>query len=211
MNKKLIISIVVTLIAAIVVGYSIWQKKVTVPVTQVPPPTTTQAIASAAPVATAVSGNMVTIKDWGVSFEKPASFQVVAKIPYGEGITSSVNQIFLCNESCGDLITIDYIQDSKVTTMDAKFGDTTYYYDSATQQWMQAAQTSDKEPGAISPQGPVTWIVMNTDSGLPVFGSTGRWKTYVVALSPAKILRFNITGGGITQPLTDLVKTLKKI
>jgi hypothetical protein len=45
---------------------------------------------------------------------------------------------------------------------------------------------------------------------IPVFKATGRWLTYVIPLSHTIFLEFNITGGGYTQPLTDLVKTIIK-
>jgi len=60
-------------------------------------------------------------------------------------------------------------------------------------------------PG-IRPAEPEFYTLGN----LPVFTGTGRWKTNIVALSHDKFLIINVGGGGFTDPLDPLTKTVMR-
>jgi len=106
----------------------------------------------------------------------------------------------------GDFITIKRVIGASVTDRDSKFGDTTLRFDDKSQQWMVKApdENEDYVEKARTPD-------MMTDTGLPVFGSTGRWATYIVALSHTKFLVVNISGSGWTNGIQPFVKTISLI
>jgi len=107
------------------------------------------------------------------------------------------------NEPGSDSISISEIQDSKVVVTDAKFGNTTLYYDDNLKQWMKIS------PGAneLYETKPAK-VAFNTISGLSVYSSTGRWKTVIIPLSHTKFLVVNITGSGYTTALDLLASAI---
>ena len=144
--------------------------------------------------------NKVVKTDWGISFIGPTGWEK----------SFNTNQITLLQEgvSAGDGITIDYISGNKITDTDAKFGNVTYYYSDSSQAWI--VESPDEQNGGTLPPTTAT-PALHTTSGLPVFLGTHRWATYIIPLSHTTFLKLNIGGGGNTQPLTELVKTIQKI
>lgn len=103
-----------------------------------------------------------------------------------------------------DRISLTVQNGSQAHVEDAKFGPTTLWYDASTSSWNET--TSNDREG-----GPSTLPVQPTRStvgGYPVFNSTGRWKTDIIAVSPTKFIIANITGSGFTAPLDPLVMTI---
>ena len=210
--KNIIIVIFLSLV--IVFGYKVFQKDHTLvtPETQTPPTTQTTPldgtlapqITSTTPTNTLNSSQQPTNKvvktDWGISFIGPTGWEK----------SFNTNQITLLQEgvSAGDGITIDYISGNKITDTDAKFGNVTYYYSDSSQAWI--VESPDEQNGGTLPPTTAT-PALHTTSGLPVFLGTHRWATYIIPLSHTTFLKLNIGGGGNTQPLTELVKTIQKI
>jgi hypothetical protein len=159
--------------------------------------------------------NLVDLSDWGISFIKPSGWDVTATTsvaqPFTRGPEVQIEQMQLTQvsgENKGDIITIQYIQGSKITDSDAKFGDISYWSDKTNGKWMvegisdlnaMDGPTSTRE---ASPQFTVGKI--------PVFLGRSRWLTYIMPLNQFLFLKLNITGSGATQPLTDLVKSIKE-
>jgi hypothetical protein len=145
--------------------------------------------------------NLVTKSDWGVSLTKASGWALTSNTS-GKVLLTEVSQP-------GDEISVDYVSGTTITDTDSKFGSITYLYDSTKQMWME---TDNEEGEGVSPHPtPVQAIaVMYTADGLPVFKGTARWETFIVPLSHTTFLRLNIGGSGYSQPLNDLVKTIKK-
>ncbi len=106
-------------------------------------------------------------------------------------------------------IDIKCVLGNSITDNDAKYGSITYYYDSSSQKWM--VNKPDEQNGGTLPA--VVAVPEFNVNGLPVFRGTGRWLTYIVPISPTSIisLKEGDSEGGLTQSLTNLVKTLKRI
>jgi hypothetical protein len=153
------------------------------------------------------STDTVTRTDWGISFTKGSNWSVTVNAP------DQLELKQMSGEGIGDIITIKYITGEKITDQDTKFGDITYWYDTSDTsaskwKWVRAGRMNEltgvMEPSVVD-AAPQFYIPVN----LPVFLGTGRWLTYIFPLSSGSFLKFNITGSGYSQPLTDLVKTIK--
>ncbi len=149
--------------------------------------------------------NTIIKNEWGISFSKPSNWD----------ITNNANGVVelkqVSGQWVGDTISISYITGANITTTDAKFGNVTYYWDESGQKWMKIGQnnrTGENE----SPIPATTYTeypyVANT---FPVFVGTNRWLTLIVPLSHTTFLKLHITGSGQTQPLKDILGTIKKI
>lgn len=145
-----------------------------------------------------VNYNLITKNEWGITFEKGANWNVSSNTSAKTVLSGTGGQ---------DIITIDYVTGNSITDGDAKFGNITFSYDNTNQRWM-VSEPDEANGGQVSPH-PATPVM--TIEGLPVFRGTGRWLTYVIPLSHTTFIKLNISGGGLTQPLTDLVRTIKKI
>jgi len=110
------------------------------------------------------------------------------------------------NNPDSDTITIKKVVGGKVVVNDAKFGNTTLYFDKNTQTWMQNMTDLSCDCYKLKPA-----VSTNTLSGLPYFTSTGRWLTRIIALSDSKFLVANITGSGDTRPLDPLVANITNV
>ena len=144
--------------------------------------------------------NLISKTNWGINFTKGPSWNVTS---------NTSDKIILTQQdpgSVGDTIIITNVFSSTITDTDAKFGNVTYYYDSNTTKFMKSQLDEATNTGQpiITP----AVATMYTGSGLPVFLGTGRWKTYIIPISHTQFLKLNIGGGGFSQPLTDLVKTI---
>ena len=150
-------------------------------------------------IKSAVDTNIITKKDWGVVFNKTADWEVS---------TNTNDRVWLQQLiPDGDTMIIDYITGNSITDTDAKFADITYYYDSNSQKWM-VNKPNERDGGTLPAVEAITVLTAND---LLVFPGTGRWQTAIIPLSHTTFLKINIKGGGFTQPLDDLIKTIKKI
>lgn len=152
------------------------------------------------------SSDTVTRTDWGISFTKGSNWFITSNT------SDQLELKQISGLGNGDTINIKYINGEKITDQDAKFGDITYWYDTSAGKWVRAGRINEitgvMEPSVVdaTPQFYNTYITGN----FPVFLGTGRWLTYIVPLSSSFFLKFNITGSGYSQPLTDLVKSVKQ-
>ncbi len=142
--------------------------------------------------------NIITKNDWGVSFAKMADWDIVTNTNNEVSLKQNVGQWE------GDVIKISYVSGQSITDTDAKFGNITYFYDVNSSQWMKTTN----ENGVVTSVATVSFYTTNN---LPVFYGTGRWKTYIVSTSNTTFIKLNISGSGQSQPLTDLLQTIKKI
>jgi hypothetical protein len=149
----------------------------------------------AAPVDTGIAVKKYSDPPTGFSFTYPATW----------GLATSTGDIKLTNlgPDGSDFITIKRAMGDSVTDTDSKFGDTMLRFDATTSQWMitQPDQNENEVERVATPD-------LMTDTGLPAFRSTGRWATYIVALSHTKFLIVNISGDGWTGGLDPFVKTI---
>jgi len=156
------------------------------------------------------NGNLVSRSDWGISFVKTSDWNVTAS----SGTQMELTQVN--GENKGDRMTIQFISSgsgSQITDSDAKFGDVTYRYEQTNGKWMVTGITDmNAMDGPTSTRQAVPQFMLHGIDGrqLPVFQGRSRWLTYIVPLNPFLFLKFNITGSGATQPLTDLVKSMKE-
>ena len=137
--------------------------------------------------------------NFGYSFYYPKTWKV----------SSTDNRVMIINfgptknDPSPDSISISEIQDSKAFVTDSKLGNTTLYYDDNSKQWMKTSPGA----GELYETKPAK-VALNTISGLPVYSSTGRWKTVIVPLSHTKFLIVNITGSGYTTALDLLASAI---
>ncbi len=161
---------------------------------QAPAPGTTQ------PVSDRVQ--TYTDNSFGFSFSYPTEW----KLDTSDGIVFR-NLGPYKTENEGDILSVRRMEGSSVKVQDAKFGDTTLYFDENQNQWM----VTQPDPAGSSDYTTVRAVpVYTTPSGLPVFNSTGRWKTVIIPLSHKRFLVVNMTGGGWTSGLDPFVKTLRE-
>lgn len=149
--------------------------------------------------------NTIIKTEWGVSFSKPSNWDITNN-------TSGVVELKQTSgEWVGDTIDISYITGANITTTDAKFGSVTYYWDEGGQKWMKIGQ-SDRT-GEMESTFPATNYTEYPYMAnlFPVFVGTNRWLTLIVPLSHTTFLKLHITGSGQTQPLKDILGTIKKI
>jgi len=151
-----------------------------------------------------VNRNLISIEDCGVSLSKTSDWSVISSKS-----NETILDILSADQTGGNGIQIKCVLDSTITDTDAKFGNITYYYDSSTQKWM--VQSPNEQSGGTYP--PTIATPLFTVNGFSVFRGTRRWLSYIVPISPSSILYLNEgdTEGGLTQSLTNLVKTLKKL
>jgi hypothetical protein len=142
--------------------------------------------------------NIITKNDWGVSFTKTSDWDIVTNT------SSEVSLKQNAGQWVEDIIKINYVSGQSITDTDAKFGNITYYYNGSSNQWMKTTN----ENGAVTS---IATTSSYTVDGFPVFPGTGRWKTYIIPTSHTTFIKLNIGGSGYSQPLTDLVQTIKKI
>jgi len=147
--------------------------------------------------------NSLVVQKWGVSFSKRADWKLT------NDNDSLIQLMQMSGQSKGDVISISKLSGDSITDNDAKFGWITYRYDKSKQAWMQS-QEDESNPSAGAVTKPAEAFATTID-GLLVFSGTGRWKTLIIPLSITSYLKFNIVGGGETQPLVDMIGTLKKI
>jgi hypothetical protein len=169
--------------------------------------TPTQNVASQIPASTSqtISDNLIIKKGWGVSFAKDASYEVVRTFPR-TNFEPSPNTLYLYEPNNEERITIDYISGgTAITTADSKFDYTTIRFDETSQRWTK--ETTENGNVTIVPAKESFY----TPDNLPVFITSGRWLTYIIPLSHTTFIQLNITGSGVTLPLTDLVKTIRKL
>lgn len=141
-------------------------------------------------------------KDWKISFIKPSGWM---KIDADNKIV--LKYVGVQNE-IGDTMTIQYVSGDKITDTSGKFGPVTYYFDTSTSKWMRSSP--DERTGDAT-EIVVPAVPILTINGLLVFSGTSSWLTYIIPLSHTTFLKLNISGSGNTQPLTDLLRTIKKI
>jgi len=154
---------------------------------------------------TITQGTTIIKNEWGISFSKPSNWDITNN-------TSGVVELKqVSGEWVGDTIDISFVTGTNMTTTDAKFGSVTYYWDESGQKWMKIGQ-SERIGETESPIPATTYTeypyVANT---FPVFVGTNRWLTLIVPLSHTTFLKLHITGSGQTQPLKDILGTIKKI
>ncbi|OHA42655.1 MAG: hypothetical protein A3G59_00490 [Candidatus Taylorbacteria bacterium RIFCSPLOWO2_12_FULL_47_20] len=149
--------------------------------------------------------NTIIKNEWGISFSKPSNWDITSNT----GGIVELKQV--SGEWVGDTIDISYITGANITTTDAKFGSVTYYWNESGQKWMKIGQ-SEKTGENESPVPATTYIeypyAANT---FPVFVGANRWLTLIIPLSHTTFLKLHITGSGQTQPLKDVLGTIKKI
>lgn len=154
---------------------------------------------------TVSDSNTITKNSWGVSFTKSSDWNVTSNT------NEQINLDQVSGEWIGDKIDISYVSGTNITTTDAKFGSVTYYFDENSQRWMKIGQ-SEKTGDTESPVLATTYTEYPyTTDNYPVFVGTNRWLTLIVPLSHKTFLKLHITGSGQTQPLRDLLRTIKKI
>jgi hypothetical protein len=150
------------------------------------------------------TADTVQRNDWGLVFAKGSDWNV---------IENGADRIVLegtSDQSNGDKITASYVPSNSITDVDAKFGNVTYFYDSAKQQWMAEGNgyfgkgfIENVATSAIVAV-PKFYVDMH-----PVFIGTGRWETFIIPISETSFLKLNITGSGYAKPLDEIVSTLK--
>ncbi len=125
-------------------------------------------------------------------------------VPDGWTLGGTNGNEILINEA-GDTLNVTYYSGKEVKDVDSKFGDVTYFFDEALNEWQVVWNTDEPDMD----KGPKTAVPsFYTDSGLPVFAGIGRWKTDILVLSPTEFLIVNITGSGDTADLDPFVKTI---
>jgi hypothetical protein len=151
-----------------------------------------------------ISSNLIKQTDCGVSFSKTSEWSVVSN-------TSNEIKLDIPDDTHTGFAGIDIkcVLGNSITDTDAKFGNITYYYDSSSQKWM-VSKPNERDGGTLPAVVATPEFTVN---GLSVFRGTGRWLTYIIPTSSSSILslREGDTEGGLTQSLTNLVKTLKKL
>lgn len=95
------------------------------------------------------------------------------------------------------------------TIDDVKFGPTSFSYDEGAGVWMIDPPESGVDGSNTRAKEAVA--VMTTQSGIPVYPSTGRWKTYVLPIADQTMISVHITGSGITEPLDPITRSIKKL
>jgi len=205
-NNSAIVVLLLVLIAG--VAYLALKPKDTEEISPTPTPPTGQTTTNTNPNGNdyqphlVTNENLIIKNDWGVSFEKGADWTITSNTG------SAVDLKQTSGNNIGDTISVQYVSGNKITDTDAKFGNITFFYDTNAQMWME---TNDEQGGPEHEvTGPALPTLQTKDNTL-VFKGVGRWATYIVPLSHTTFLKLNITGGGLSQPLTDLVKTIKKI
>jgi len=204
-----LIAIVIILLLVVVVGggilayryYYITGKEQ--PKIQTPAPITEKEqpkIQTPAPITENSNWNMYTDSNFGYSFYYPKTW----KVSFTDTDVTITNFGPTANDDKNpDRITISEVQDSKVVVRSVKFGNTTLYYDNNSNQWMETSP-NEKESYETGPAP----IEFKTISGLPVYFSTGRWKTVIIPLSHTKFLVLNISGSGYKTALDLLASTI---
>ena len=150
------------------------------------------------------TNTVITQPSWGISLVNPSGWKAVIN-DHEVALTETTGQ-------WADVMTVDYISGSQITDVDAKYGTVTYFYDASSKSWMKIGQVGDADTAIGTSAHPVPATVLSkTADGLLVLPGTGTWLTYIVPLSSNKFLKLNIGGSGQTQPLKDLLATIKKI
>ena len=152
------------------------------------------------PSDTVIALQKFTDEDFGFAFSFPAEW----RLDTSDGLEFR-NLGPYKTEGEGDRISIRRIEGQKVVVEDAKFGPTTLYFDENRSQWIMEAEDAETNVLATKPAVQAG----TTLSGLPIFNSTGRWKTVIVPLSHKRFLVVNITGSGWTAGLTPFVQTIR--
>lgn len=157
------------------------------------------------PPETTQESNVINKHEWGISFSEPSNWDITSNT--GEAVL--LKQV--SGDWAGDTIDVSYVTGEVITTTDSKFGSVTYYFDKGSGDWMKIGQS--ERTGEIETPIPATRYaeypyVANT---FPVFTGTSRWLTLIVPLSHKTFLKLHITGSGQTQPLKDLLRSIKKI
>jgi len=143
-----------------------------------------------------------TDESFGFSFTYPAEW----KLSGADGIVFHNLGPYKDKDGNGDTMTIRRMEGDSVTVQDAKFGDTMMYFDDQKNTWMIQQPDQNSSNGYTTVKAvPAT----TTLSGLPVFNSTGRWKTVIIPLSHQRFLVVNMTGSGWTAGLDPFVKTIR--
>lgn len=146
-----------------------------------------------------------TDSEFGFAFSYPRTWSRGEPDRYGEILLGLPED----SRGYGDAISVRTIIGPQARVEDAKFGPTTLWYDESEGRWM-IGMGSDIEGISESEARPATPAFL-TDSGLPVFSSTGRWATYIIPLSHERFLILNIGGSGDTEPLAPFAKTFMKV
>ena len=142
-----------------------------------------------------------TDEEFGFSLYYPESFLLSSKLPDG----FPRGDIYFLNAGpYDDIIIMTKYAGDRVADNDAKFGSIAYFYDQNQNRWMGDYNTDGKQ--GVYPVEPKFY----TSGNFPVFDGIGRWKTNIVAISHNKFLIINMTGGGFTEPLDPLTKTIGK-
>ncbi|GEM_PF-5675366 len=140
-----------------------------------------------------------TDNDFGFTFTYPTAWQLATKV-----IGSYGNTLVLTQPN-GDSISVAKVSDVQVLNQDAKFGNVLYYFNVANNTWMTIG---DSERGDDATYAVPATPSFYTNSGSPVFGGRGRWKTDIIALSYNNFLVVNVTGSGDSSTLDPFVKTI---
>ncbi|MDP4007543.1 MAG: SoxR reducing system RseC family protein [bacterium] len=143
--------------------------------------------------------------EWGISFRKPANWETISDT------NEKIELEQTSGEWVGDRMDISFLTGSTITTDDAKFGSLTYYYDENSERWMRQGSALEYEgvagPVPAAPYSDYSY----TEDGLPVFVGTTRWATFIIPLSHTSFLKLHITGSGYTQPLRDMLRTVRTL
>jgi hypothetical protein len=149
---------------------------------------------------------LVSRKDWGVSFVMPESWHVV------ETSQDKIILRFDIGTSFGDIITITHHKNVEyMTNTDNKFGSVTYFWNPELNDWFFNKDAESMIPNAgVVAQRAVPKYRTPIDN-LPVFQGTQRWLTEIIPIGNYDFIVVNISGSGDTQPLRNLVQTIKRI
>ncbi len=169
------------------------QPKIQTPTTEIPETETPALITESS------NWKKYTDSNFGYSFYYPKTW----KVSYTESRVTITNFGPTRNESGSASISFLEVQDSKAFVTDSKFGNTTLYYDDNSKQWMKTSPGANEEYETKPAK-----VAFSTISGLPVYSSTGRWKTVIIPLSHTKFLVANITGSGYTAALNLLTSAI---
>ncbi|MFO0743732.1 MAG: hypothetical protein U0469_01625 [Candidatus Paceibacterota bacterium] len=165
-----------------------------------------QVVETLTPPVKQTNNNLISKPEWNVSFSKTSDWSIT---------TNNLNKIILTQikgQWAGDTINISYVSGNSITDSDAKFGGITYSYDKNSNSYMVYAQSEMDGSWATSSISYFSkTYYTNSGNPLTVFRGTGRWETLIVPIRGIGFIKFNISGGGYTQSLEDLVKTLNII
>jgi hypothetical protein len=150
-----------------------------------------------------VDKNLITHKDWGVSFTKDDTWVLGEKTGSYFVLRSSAQG------KVTDTIVVSYITGNSITDRDPKSSKYVLYYWDAKNGggWYEAGNdgtSQDYMPRIARP-------ALVVFGGTPVFVGASGWQTYIVPLSQSTFIKMSIDGSGQTEPLNQLLQTMHKL